>query len=68
MKRTMISLAWAICMVSLAEAGDVETVIIDGRIVMRDGELLTLNEQDVIAEAHDQSQRFSPSRNQNAPL
>jgi 5-methylthioadenosine/S-adenosylhomocysteine deaminase len=42
-----------------AEAGDVETVIIDGRIVMRDGELLTLNEQDVIAEASDQSQRFA---------
>jgi 5-methylthioadenosine/S-adenosylhomocysteine deaminase len=42
-----------------AEAGDVETVIIDGRIVMRDGELLTLNEQDVIAEARDQSQRFA---------
>jgi 5-methylthioadenosine/S-adenosylhomocysteine deaminase len=41
-----------------AEAGDVETVIIDGRIVMRDGELITLNEQDVINEARDQSQRF----------
>ena len=42
-----------------AEAGDVETVIIDGRIVMRDGELITLKEQDVIAEARDQSQRFA---------
>jgi 5-methylthioadenosine/S-adenosylhomocysteine deaminase len=41
-----------------AEASDVETVIIDGRIVMRDGELLTLNEQDVIAEARGQSQRL----------
>jgi 5-methylthioadenosine/S-adenosylhomocysteine deaminase len=51
-----------------AEAGDVEAVIIDGRIVMRDGELLTLNEQDVIAQAQDQSQRLALSRNQNAPL
>jgi len=42
-----------------AEASDVETVIIDGRIVMRDGELLTLNEQDVIAEARVQSQRLA---------
>jgi 5-methylthioadenosine/S-adenosylhomocysteine deaminase len=42
-----------------AEASDVETVIIDGRIVMRDRELLTLNEQDVIAEARGQSQRLA---------
>jgi 5-methylthioadenosine/S-adenosylhomocysteine deaminase len=42
-----------------AEASDVETVIIDGRLVMRDGELLTLNEQDVIAEARRQSQRLA---------
>ncbi len=42
-----------------AEASDVETVIIDGRLVMRDGELLTLNEQDVIAEARGQSQRLA---------
>src|SRR5262245_53752336 len=42
-----------------AEASDVDTVIIDGRIVMRDGELLTLNEQDVIAEARGQSQRLA---------
>ena len=42
-----------------AEASDVEMVIIDGRVVMRDGELLTLNEQDVIAEARGQSQRLA---------
>jgi 5-methylthioadenosine/S-adenosylhomocysteine deaminase len=42
-----------------AEASDVETVIIDGQIVIRDGELLTLDEQDVIAEAQDQSQRLA---------
>jgi len=42
-----------------AEASDVETVIIDGQIVMRDGQLLTLNEQNVIAEAREQSQRLA---------
>jgi 5-methylthioadenosine/S-adenosylhomocysteine deaminase len=42
-----------------AEASDVESVIIDGRIVMRNGELLTLKEKDVIVEAHDQSQRLA---------
>jgi 5-methylthioadenosine/S-adenosylhomocysteine deaminase len=39
-----------------AEASDVEVVIIDGQIVMRNGELLTLNEKKVIAEARNQSQ------------
>jgi 5-methylthioadenosine/S-adenosylhomocysteine deaminase len=34
-----------------AEASDVETVIIDGELVMRERELLTLNEQEVIMEA-----------------
>jgi 5-methylthioadenosine/S-adenosylhomocysteine deaminase len=42
-----------------AEAGDVETVIIDGRIVMRDGELLTLNEQDVINEARSEARQIA---------
>jgi len=42
-----------------AEASDVEAVVIDGQIVMWAGELLTLNEQDVIAEARDQSQRLA---------
>jgi len=42
-----------------AEASDVEAVIIDGQIVMRAGELLTLNEQDVITEARDQSRRLA---------
>jgi 5-methylthioadenosine/S-adenosylhomocysteine deaminase len=41
-----------------AEASDVESVIIDGRIVMRDRNLITLKEHDVIAEAIDQSQRL----------
>lgn len=35
-----------------AQASDVRATIIDGRVVMRDGELLTLNEADVIAEAN----------------
>jgi 5-methylthioadenosine/S-adenosylhomocysteine deaminase len=51
-----------------AEAGDVDAVIINGRIVMRDGKLLTLNEQDVIADARDQSQRLALNRNRNSPL
>ncbi|HEV2663580.1 MAG TPA: 5'-deoxyadenosine deaminase [Blastocatellia bacterium] len=51
-----------------AEAGDVDAVIIDGRIVMRDGELLTLNERDVIADARDQSQWLALSRNRNSPM
>jgi 5-methylthioadenosine/S-adenosylhomocysteine deaminase len=42
-----------------SEASDVESVIIDGRIAMRDGELLTLKEQEVIVEAHNQSQRLA---------
>jgi 5-methylthioadenosine/S-adenosylhomocysteine deaminase len=42
-----------------AEASDVETVIIDGRIVMRDGALITLKEHDVIADAQDQSQQLA---------
>ncbi|HEX2385700.1 MAG TPA: TRZ/ATZ family hydrolase [Candidatus Binatia bacterium] len=41
-----------------AEASDVETVIIDGKIVMRDGDLITLKEHDVIADARDQSQQL----------
>ena len=35
-----------------AQASDVRTTIIDGRILLRDGELLTLNEADVIAGAN----------------
>ena len=39
-----------------AEAGDVETVIIDGRVVLRCGELTTLDEQTVLQEARQQSE------------
>ena len=38
-----------------AEANDVETVIIDGRVVMRDGELKTLNEHEVVRAATEMS-------------
>jgi len=38
-----------------AEAGDVETVIIDGQIVMRERRLLTFNEEDVITQAREQA-------------
>ena len=38
-----------------ASAGDVETVIIDGRIVMRDRQLLTLDEQATIRQANEQA-------------
>jgi len=38
-----------------ATAGDVETVIIDGRIVMRDRQLLTLDEQATIRQANEQA-------------
>jgi 5-methylthioadenosine/S-adenosylhomocysteine deaminase len=37
-----------------AEAQDVRTVLIDGRVVLRDGEFATLNEQEVMKEAREQ--------------
>ncbi len=37
-----------------AQASDVRTVIIDGEVVLREGELTTVNESDVIAEAAQQ--------------
>lgn len=41
-----------------AEASDVDTVIIDGRIVMRERELITIDEQAVIREARDEAARI----------
>jgi cytosine/adenosine deaminase-related metal-dependent hydrolase len=38
-------------LVHYAQAGDVESVMVDGEFVMRDGRVLTINEADVIAEA-----------------
>ncbi|MCI0339258.1 MAG: 5'-deoxyadenosine deaminase [Acidobacteria bacterium] len=42
-----------------AEASDVETVIIDGRIVMRERQLMTLDEQSVIAQARSEANRIN---------
>jgi 5-methylthioadenosine/S-adenosylhomocysteine deaminase len=41
-----------------AEADDVETVIIDGRVIMRGRELLTLDEEEVISQANSQAQEL----------
>jgi 5-methylthioadenosine/S-adenosylhomocysteine deaminase len=42
-----------------AEASDVETVIIDGRVVMRERQLLTINEHEVIYSARDYAQQIA---------
>jgi 5-methylthioadenosine/S-adenosylhomocysteine deaminase len=42
-----------------AEASDVETVIIDGEMVMRERKLLTLNEATVIAQARHEAQHLA---------
>ncbi len=41
-----------------AGASDVRTVVIDGRIVMRESELTTLSEREVIAEANEQAKHL----------
>ncbi len=46
-----------------AEASDVETVIIDGRVVMREGELTTLNQQAVIQAAREHSELLAKALN-----
>ena len=43
-------------LVYAAEASDVQSVIIDGRVVMRDRELLTIDETETVAEANAQSE------------
>ena len=42
-----------------AEASDVETVLIDGRIVMRERQLLTLDEHEVIHSAREYAERLT---------
>jgi 5-methylthioadenosine/S-adenosylhomocysteine deaminase len=42
-----------------AQAADVRTTIIDGHVVMRAGELTTMNEADVIADANREAQELS---------
>lgn len=44
-----------------AEASDVETVIIDGRVVMRERELLSLNEREVLNAARESAELISQS-------
>ncbi|MDT7540249.1 MAG: 5-methylthioadenosine/S-adenosylhomocysteine deaminase [Acidobacteriota bacterium] len=47
-------------LVYAAEASDVRAVVIDGQLVMRDGELLTLDESKVVAEAtHEARELFA---------
>jgi 5-methylthioadenosine/S-adenosylhomocysteine deaminase len=43
-------------LVYAAEAGDVRTVVVDGELVMRDGELKTLNERELLAESRSQAE------------
>jgi 5-methylthioadenosine/S-adenosylhomocysteine deaminase len=42
-----------------AEASDVETVIIDGRLVMREGVLATMDEREVVRDAAEMSRRLN---------
>ena len=44
-----------------AEASDVETVLIDGRVVMLAGELTTLDEQAIIQAAKEKSEQLGQS-------
>jgi 5-methylthioadenosine/S-adenosylhomocysteine deaminase len=43
------------------KASDVETVVIGGRIVMRDKKLLTLNESEILAKAHEYGKKVGAS-------
>jgi 5-methylthioadenosine/S-adenosylhomocysteine deaminase len=45
-----------------AQASDVETVLIDGRVVMRDSALTTLDEREVLREATDEAERLVSRR------
>ena len=45
----------ASAMVYSAQASDVETVVIDGQLVMKDGRLLTLDERSVVRDANRES-------------
>ncbi|MEK6287262.1 MAG: 5'-deoxyadenosine deaminase [Acidobacteriota bacterium] len=46
-------------MVYAAQASDVETVLIDGRVLMRAGELTTLDEHEVVRDAAEMCKRLS---------
>jgi 5-methylthioadenosine/S-adenosylhomocysteine deaminase len=49
-----------------AEASDVETVIIDGQAVMRDRELMTFNEQEVIQRANKEAHELTKKITKNS--
>jgi 5-methylthioadenosine/S-adenosylhomocysteine deaminase len=48
-----------------AETSNVETVLIDGQILLREGSLLTLDETEVIADAKFQAQKLKEAVQQN---
>jgi 5-methylthioadenosine/S-adenosylhomocysteine deaminase len=48
-------------LVYATKADDVRTVIIEGRVVMRDRRLLTLNEEQIKADAHRYRERIVQS-------
>jgi 5-methylthioadenosine/S-adenosylhomocysteine deaminase len=49
-----------------AEASDVETVIIDGQAVMRDRELMTFNEQEVVQRANKEADELTKKITKNS--
>jgi len=48
-------------LVYAAHSSDVRTVIIDGRVVMRDRELLTLDERDIFSRAREMARQITES-------
>jgi cytosine/adenosine deaminase-related metal-dependent hydrolase len=42
-----------------AEPGDVDTVVIDGQFVMREGKLVTINEKETINDARAQREQLT---------
>lgn len=50
-----------------AGSSDVETVIIDGQIVMYDRQLITMNEREIISEANSQWNSLNSSLNESSP-
>ena len=55
-------------LVYAAEAADVQTTIIDGRVVMRNRKLATMNEAEVIGEANREAKELSARANLNTSV
>jgi len=55
-------------LVYAAHASDVRTVIVDGRVVMRDRALLTLDEGEIFAQARDLAGRIAADLNRKSPI